>query len=427
MGWWCSDTATLYFDNCRIPAENLMGQENRGFIAIMKNFNLERVGLIAHALGMSKLCLKESIHYAQERQTFGKPLIQHQVIRHKIADMSAKIDAVEAYLNQICWLVNESEMPSAEISKGKFLATKTLEFCASEAMQIFGGAAYLRGNLVERTYREVKVMAIGGQSDGYRWRLRRNHARFGSAADGIITENGETTMGEVRAQTRRQRVEEKEQAIIAAARKVFQKQGFEKAKISEIAKLVGVAEGTVYLYFENKKALLFAVAAEFYERLTDDAAEGIKGLQETSERLKFLARHHFERVSQEWQMLALAMMPAKVSDEYRQTEEYQLNRTYVAVFDQVIRDGINRGEIRTDVPLSVMRDVFYGGLEYGARTMRLHPQTTKMDEIVANFMLVFSGGMFSDSAELEKRNPSDEVDTMVARLEKVMVKLEGFV
>jgi acyl-CoA dehydrogenase len=114
---------------------------------------------------MMKVCLEESIAYAQERQTFNKPLIQHQVIRHKIADMSAKIDAVEAYLNQICWLVNESEMPAAEICKGKFLATKSLEFCASEAMQIFGGAGYLRGNLVERVYREVKVMAIGGGSE----------------------------------------------------------------------------------------------------------------------------------------------------------------------------------------------------------------------------------------------------------------------
>jgi len=165
MGWWCSDQATLYFDNCRVPAENMMGEENRGFIAIMKNFNLERVGLIAQTLGMSKLCLDESIAYAQERETFGKPLIQHQVIRHKIADMSARIDAVEAYLNQICWLVNEDEMPVAEICKAKFHATKALEFCASEAMQIFGGAAYLRGNLVERVYREVKVMAIGGGSE----------------------------------------------------------------------------------------------------------------------------------------------------------------------------------------------------------------------------------------------------------------------
>ncbi|MDP6872358.1 MAG: acyl-CoA dehydrogenase family protein [Alphaproteobacteria bacterium] len=165
MGWWCSDTATLYFDDCRVPAENLMGEENRGFIAIMKNFNLERVNIIAEALGMMKVCLEESIAYAQERETFNRPLLQHQVIRHKIADMSAKIDAVEAYLNQICWLVNESEMPAAEICKGKFLATKTLEFCASEAMQIFGGAGYLRGNLVERVYREVKVLAIGGGSE----------------------------------------------------------------------------------------------------------------------------------------------------------------------------------------------------------------------------------------------------------------------
>lgn len=165
MGWWCSDQATLYFDDCRVPAENMMGEENRGFIAIMKNFNLERVGLIAQSLGMMKLCLEEAIRWAQERETFGQPLIRHQVIRHKIADMSARIDAVEAYLNQICWLVNKSDMPTAEICKAKFLATKALEFCASEAMQIFGGAGYLRGNLVERVYREVKVMAIGGGSE----------------------------------------------------------------------------------------------------------------------------------------------------------------------------------------------------------------------------------------------------------------------
>ncbi|MDP6351853.1 MAG: acyl-CoA dehydrogenase family protein, partial [Alphaproteobacteria bacterium] len=72
MGWWCSDQATLYFDDCRVPAENLMGEEDQGFIAIMKNFNLERVGMIAQSVGMSKLCLEESIRYAQDRETFGK-------------------------------------------------------------------------------------------------------------------------------------------------------------------------------------------------------------------------------------------------------------------------------------------------------------------------------------------------------------------
>ena len=165
MGWWCSDQATLYFDNCRVPAGNLMGEENRGFIAIMKNFNFERLSLAAAALGLMKTCLEESIAYAQERETFGQPLIRHQVIRHKIADMSARVDMIEAYMNQVCWSINESDMPVAEISKLKFSATKALEFCASEAMQIFGGAGYMRGNPIERIYREVKVFAIGGGSE----------------------------------------------------------------------------------------------------------------------------------------------------------------------------------------------------------------------------------------------------------------------
>ena len=165
MGWWASDTASLFFDDVRVPAENLLGEENLGFLMIMNNFNYERIAMVAGMVGMMKVCLEDAVSYAKERETFGKPLIRHQVIRHKIADMSARIDMVEAYLNQICWQANEGEMPVAEVSKAKFSASKALEFCASEAMQIFGGAAYLRGNRVERIYREVKVNAIGGGSE----------------------------------------------------------------------------------------------------------------------------------------------------------------------------------------------------------------------------------------------------------------------
>jgi acyl-CoA dehydrogenase len=165
MGWWCSDQATLYFDDCRVPAGNLMGEENRGFLAIMENFNFERLSLAAGALGMMKNCLQESIAYARERETFGAPLIRHQVIRHKIADMSARVDQIESFLNMLCWQINEGEMPVAEICKLKFSATRALEFCASQAMQILGGAGYMRGNPVERIYREVKIFAIGGGSE----------------------------------------------------------------------------------------------------------------------------------------------------------------------------------------------------------------------------------------------------------------------
>ena len=231
-------------------------------------------------------------------------------------------------------------------------------------------------------------------------------------------------MAEARTGTRRQRVEQKEQAIIAAARAVFQEHGFDGAKIAEIAKLAGVAEGTVYLYFENKNALLLAVAAEFYDRLTRDAAEGIKDLPDTAAKLTFLARHHMERVAAEWPMLGMAMTPAKVSDEYRQSEEYQLNRTYVEVFDQVIRDGVNRSEIRADLPLSVVRDLFYGGLEYGARTMRMRPSKTDIDETIANFMLILTAGMFVPPVRAEAGGGADKMQAVLSRLEKVAGRLE---
>lgn len=142
-----------------------MGEEDRGFLAIMNNFNYERVGMMASCVGGMKACLEDSIAWAQDRETFGKPMIRHQVIRHKIADMSMKIDATEAYLRQICWAMNEGHKPVAEISKGKVFATTALTYVANEAMQILGGAGYLRGNRIERTYRETKVMAIGGGSE----------------------------------------------------------------------------------------------------------------------------------------------------------------------------------------------------------------------------------------------------------------------
>lgn len=170
MGWWSSDTATLHFDECRIPAENQLGEEGACLLAIMDNFNHERLSLSAGCLGMARRCLDDAIAYARERETFGRPLITRQAIRHKLADMSARIDALDAYIQMIAWRINEARdagapMPAAELAKVKVLASKTAEFCASEAMQVLGGAGYLRGCAVERIYREVKVMAIGGGSE----------------------------------------------------------------------------------------------------------------------------------------------------------------------------------------------------------------------------------------------------------------------
>jgi acyl-CoA dehydrogenase len=165
QGWWASDTAALYFDSVRVPAENLIGGENQGFLGIMHNFNGERLGMAAGATGSARVCLEEAVKWAQQRETFGKRLADHQVIRHKIADMVRQINASTAYLEMCAWRVMNGETPAADLALLKVQATLTLEFCAREAMQILGGAGYMRGSRVERIYREVRVNAIGGGSE----------------------------------------------------------------------------------------------------------------------------------------------------------------------------------------------------------------------------------------------------------------------
>ncbi len=165
MGWWASDTATLHFDDCRVPAENLIGEEGAGFKIIMQNFNSERMGLAAGCTGFARVCVDEAIAYARERHTFGKPIAQHQVIRHKIVDMAQKVAATQAMLEMLAWRLEQGENPVAEICMMKNQATQTMAFCASEAVQIFGGAGFMRGVKVERIYREVKVNAIGGGTE----------------------------------------------------------------------------------------------------------------------------------------------------------------------------------------------------------------------------------------------------------------------
>lgn len=165
MGWWASDTATLHFDNCRVPAENLIGEEGEGFKIIMRNFNSERMGMASKCTAFARVCLDEAIAYAKERHTFGKPIAQHQVIRHKLVDMAQKVAASQAMLELLAWRLEHGESPVAEICMMKNQSTQTMAFCASEAVQIFGGAGFMRGVKVERIYREVKVNAIGGGTE----------------------------------------------------------------------------------------------------------------------------------------------------------------------------------------------------------------------------------------------------------------------
>ena len=165
MGWLASDTATLYFDDVRVPVENLLGEEGAGFSMIVNNFNPERIDMAVQSIAFSRVCFDEALAWARERHTFGKPMSTSQVIRHKLVEMDRRIRANHAWSELLAWKLNAGENPVAEIAELKVSATQCFEFCAREAAQILGGASYLRGDTVERLYREVRVQAIGGGSE----------------------------------------------------------------------------------------------------------------------------------------------------------------------------------------------------------------------------------------------------------------------
>jgi acyl-CoA dehydrogenase len=168
MGWWCSDTALLRFEDCRVPAANLIGEENAGFRAIMLNFNAERLTMAAMAVGFAQVCLDEALDWARERKTFGKTLLGHQVMRHKLVDMQTRVHAARALVYDSCWRLVEAPNDSravAQLCMTKNFATRAMQFCADAAVQTLGGAGFVRGSIAERIYREVKVMTIGGGTE----------------------------------------------------------------------------------------------------------------------------------------------------------------------------------------------------------------------------------------------------------------------
>jgi len=165
MGWLSSDTATLYFDDIRVPTTNLIGEENTGFSSIVNNFNAERIDMASQSIAFSRACYNDALDWSRNRETFGKRLADHQVIRHKFIEMDRQINAAQAWCELLSWRLNQGDNPVAEIAELKVQATTTFEFCARESAQILGGASYLKGSITERLYREVRVQAIGGGSE----------------------------------------------------------------------------------------------------------------------------------------------------------------------------------------------------------------------------------------------------------------------
>ncbi|MEJ8853360.1 acyl-CoA dehydrogenase family protein [Variovorax robiniae] len=169
MGWWSSDTAHLRFDNCRVPVANLVGEENKGFKTFMQNFNNERLMMSALAYGYAEVCLEEAVDWARQRTIAGSPLSERQVVRHKLMDMTLRIDAARALVYDLSYRIEHKLADPAQlvarVCMAKVLATQAMQFCADQAVQLLGGMGFMRGTRSERIYREVKVMMIGGGSE----------------------------------------------------------------------------------------------------------------------------------------------------------------------------------------------------------------------------------------------------------------------
>jgi acyl-CoA dehydrogenase len=162
MGWWASDTGEIYFDNCRVPVENRIGEENMGFYYQMENFQSERLFMAVETNMISQLCLEESIKYAKQREAFGKTIAGFQVTRHKLAEMATLLEASREFTYRVAAQINAGEYKVKEVSMAKNFACMVSNKLTFDATQIFGGYGFMRGYLVERLYRDNRIMSIGG-------------------------------------------------------------------------------------------------------------------------------------------------------------------------------------------------------------------------------------------------------------------------
>lgn len=173
-GVWSSGTTYITFDDVRVPKGNLLGKEGKAFRYIMENFNHERFAIVCMTNRFSRVCLEEALKFANKRKTFGKTLVEHPVIRWKIAEMARLVESTHHWLEWVGHQLNTMDKIEATLKLGghtallKAQATKVFEYCAREAAQVFGGLGYTRGGQgekVERLSREVRAMAIPGGSE----------------------------------------------------------------------------------------------------------------------------------------------------------------------------------------------------------------------------------------------------------------------
>jgi len=162
MGWHCSDTAELAYVDVRVPVANLVGEENSGFYQIAEQFVVERIALAVHAYGIASRSLELTAAYSRDRETFGRPLIANQVVRHKLVEMRRQVEVARTYTRHVAERHVAGENVIAEACLAKQTACDAATYVCDQAVQLHGGTGYLHGTEVERHYRDARILPIGG-------------------------------------------------------------------------------------------------------------------------------------------------------------------------------------------------------------------------------------------------------------------------
>jgi acyl-CoA dehydrogenase len=161
-GWLSSDTAELIFDNVRIPAGNLLGEEHKGFYSVMKNFQTERIALGAMAVGHCTRALEITLDYVKQRQAFGGTLWDQQTIRQRLSMLDAKTRAARQFMYHCAWSVTQGHDIVQEVSMLKALTGELVNEVVQTCQQFHGGMGFIRETAIERLWRDARVLAIGG-------------------------------------------------------------------------------------------------------------------------------------------------------------------------------------------------------------------------------------------------------------------------
>lgn len=206
--------------------------------------------------------------------------------------------------------------------------------------------------------------------------------------------------------TQREKIEAREATILSVATEVFAEQGVDGATMAQIARRCGVAEGTLYLYYRNKHNLLARVVGHFWEQLTQGAIEAIDPETPVVDQLRQLGNYHLRAVMDQFRVVEMTHR-ARMDGEHPEQELDQI-RNYVRVYDRLIQRGIDRGEFRPDMNLWQSRDVFYGALEYSARTLTLRGEPWSPD-VVDNLIALFAQYSPNNEAPTDIPDPSDGV------------------